>query len=76
MTDKEYDFLKDFALCWFPALMAFIGVVMVAWEIPCRDQVLATMAGLNTFMGAVVKYYKAKYDRENSEEEEEEEEDE
>jgi hypothetical protein len=32
------------------------------------------MAGLNTFMGAVVKYYKAKYDKENSEEEEEEDE--
>ena len=74
MTDKEDDFLKDFALCWFPALMAFIGVVMVAWEIPCRDQVLATMAGLNTFMGAVVKYYKAKYDREQKEAEEEEDE--
>jgi hypothetical protein len=70
MTDKEYDFLKDFALCWFPALMAFIGVVMVAWGIPCRDQALATMAGLNTFMGAVVKYYKAKYDKEQEEEDE------
>ena len=71
MTNKEYDFLKDFALCWFPALMALIGVIMVTWEIPCRDQVLATMAGLNTFMGAVVKYYKTKYDREQEEAEDE-----
>ena len=71
MTNKEYDFLKDFALCWFPAFMAFVGVVMVTWEIPYTDQVLATMAGLNTFMGAVVKYYKAKYDKEQEEKEDE-----
>jgi hypothetical protein len=42
--------------------MALTGVVMVTWEIPYSDQVLATMAGLNTFMGALVKYYKARYD--------------
>lgn len=71
MTNKEYDFLKDFALCWFPAFMAFVGVVMVAWEIPYTDQVLATMAGFNTFMGAVVKYYKARYDKEQEEKEDE-----
>ncbi len=69
ISNKEYDFLKDLALCWFPALMTFIGVVMVTWEIPYTDQVLATMAGLNTFMGAVVKYYKAKYDKEQEEDE-------
>jgi hypothetical protein len=62
MTNKQYDVLKDISLCWFPAIMALTGVVMVTWEIPYSDQVLATMAGLNTFMGALVKYYKARYD--------------
>jgi hypothetical protein len=68
MTNKKYDILKDVALCWFPALMTFVGVVMVAWEIPYSDQVLATMAGLNAFLGALVKYYKSKYDKEKEKE--------
>jgi hypothetical protein len=67
MTNGQYDLLKDIALCWFPALMAFMGVVMVAWNIPYSDQVLATLAGINTFLGALVKYYKAKYDAQKGE---------
>lgn len=70
MTNRDYDILKDIALCWFPGLMALVGVVMVAWEIPYSDQVLATLAGVNTFLGALVKYYKAKYDAEKEKENE------
>jgi hypothetical protein len=40
---------------------------MVAWNIPYSDQVLATLAGINTFLGALVKYYKAKYDAQKGE---------
>lgn len=28
LTDKQYDILKDIALCWMPLIVTFIGVVM------------------------------------------------
>lgn len=67
MTNRNYDILKDIALCWFPLFMAFVGVVMTAWHIPYSEPILATLAGFNTFLGGLVKYYKSRYDKENVE---------
>ena len=67
MSNKQYDTLKDIALCWFPLTMTLVGVIMAAWELPYSDQVLATLAGVNAFMGGLVKYYKARYDKEQKE---------
>lgn len=67
MTNKSYDILKDIALCWFPLFMTFVGVVMTAWNIPYTGPVTATLAGINAFLGGLVKYYKTKYDEEQEE---------
>lgn len=64
LTNKQYDILKDVALCWMPLVIAFIGGVLTTWNIPHADQILTTLVALNTLMGGVVKYYKAKYDKE------------
>ncbi len=64
LTDKQYDILKDIALCWMPLIVTFIGVVMTTWSVPHADQILTTLVALNTLMGGVVKYYKARYDKE------------
>jgi hypothetical protein len=66
MTNKQYDILKDISLCWFTLVTAFIGVFITAWNLPYGEPILTTLAGLNTFMGGVVKYYKAKYDKEKN----------
>lgn len=66
MTNKAYDILKDIALCWFPLIMTFVGVVMAAWQIPNAEPVMATLAGINAFLGGLVKYYKAKWDEEQN----------
>lgn len=64
LTNKQYDVLKDVALCWMPLIVTFIGVVLTTWGAPHADQILTTLVALNTLMGGVVKYYKTKYDKE------------
>lgn len=64
LTNKQYDILKDIALCWMPLIVTFIGVVMTTWNTPHADQIITTLVALNTLMGGVVKYYKTRYDKE------------
>jgi hypothetical protein len=64
LTNKQYDILKDIALCWMPLIVTFIGVVMTTWNVPHADQIITTLVALNTLMGGVVKYYKTRYDKE------------
>jgi hypothetical protein len=69
ISNKSYDILKDVSLCWFPLIVAFIGVFLSTWNIPYAEQILTTLVALNTLMGGVVKYYKARYDKEKEKEE-------
>lgn len=64
LTNKQYDILKDIALCWMPLIVTFIGVVMTTWSVSYADQILTTLVALNTLMGGIVKYYKDRYDKE------------
>ena len=65
MNDKTYDVLKDIALLWLPVTITFYGVISTAWGVPFGEPVLATLTGLNAALGAVVKYFKARYDKES-----------
>lgn len=69
MNDKTYDIIKDVSLLWMPAAITFYGVLTATWGWPYGEQILATLTGLNAALGAVVKYYKAKYDKEDEENE-------
>lgn len=65
MNNQIYDVLKDVSLLWMPILITFYGVISATWGIPYGEQILATLTGLNAALGAVVKYFKAKYDKES-----------
>ena len=65
MNNQIYDILKDISLLWMPITITFYGVISSAWGIPCGEPILATLAGLNAGLGAVVKYYSAKYNKES-----------
>lgn len=62
--NKTYDVLKDVSLLWMPILITFYGVISATWGIPYGEQILATLTGLNAALGAIVKYYKSRYDKE------------
>lgn len=65
MNNQTYDVLKDVSLLWMPILITFYGVISATWGIPYGEQILATLTGLNAALGAVVKYFKARYDKES-----------
>ena len=67
MSNKVYDTMTDVALVWMPSFITFYGVVSATWGLPYGEQILATLTGLNAAMGAIVKYYKTKYDKESEE---------
>lgn len=67
MRNKTYDILKDVALLWMPTTITLYGVISTAWHIPLGEPILATLTGLNAALGAVVKYYGAKYNKESDE---------
>lgn len=64
MNNKAYDVLKDVSLLWMPILITFYGVISATWGIPYGEQILSTLTGLNAALGAIVKYYKSRYDKE------------
>lgn len=67
MNNKTYDIIKDISLLWMPAVITLYGVISTAWGIPYGEAILATLTGVNTMLGAIVKYYKSKYDEESEE---------
>jgi hypothetical protein len=46
-----------------PIIITFYGVFSATWGIPYGEQILATLTGLNAALGAIVKYFKGKYDK-------------
>lgn len=63
MTNKAYDVLKDLSLLWVPAIITLLGVIWSAWGLPYGEPILATLTGVDTFLGAVVKYFRYRYDK-------------
>ena len=63
MSNKFYDVVKDISLLWMPMIITLYGVISATWGIPYGEQILATLTGLNAALGAVVKYFKNKYDK-------------
>lgn len=69
MTNKAYDVLKDLSLLWVPAIITLLGVIWSAWGLPYGEPILTTLTGIDAFLGAVVKYFKSRYDKNTTAEE-------
>lgn len=66
LSNKVYDVLKDISLCWMPIGITFIGVVLEALNVPQTGVIMTILVAANTALGGIVKYYKAKYDKEEN----------
>lgn len=53
MTNKAYDIIKAVALLMAPVLV-FISALCSIWNVPYCEQITATLAALDTLLGAVV----------------------
>lgn len=62
MSNKAYDIIKTIALVATPTI-TFIAAVVSIWNIPHGAEITATLAALDTFLGALVVVLKVNYDR-------------
>lgn len=62
MSNKTYDTLKLVALILTPVL-AFLASIANIWEIPHAEQIVATLTGIDTLVGAIVVALKTAYDK-------------
>lgn len=53
MSNKAYDIIKAIALIMAPVLV-FISALCSIWNVPYCEQITATLAALDTLLGAVV----------------------
>lgn len=55
--DKRlYDFLKNLALIWLPALATLYFSLSKIWHLPAADEVTGTIVGIDTFLGIVLGF--------------------
>lgn len=60
MSNKQYDTIKLLALLAAP-ILTLISAVVSIWGIPYGEQITATLAAIDAFIGAVVVIAKANY---------------
>lgn len=53
LSNRTYDILKTIALIAAP-LITFIGAVCIIWHVPFAEQITATLAALDTLLGALL----------------------
>lgn len=63
ISDKTYDFIKMVALIGAPVIV-FLSALCNIWSVPHAAELTATLAAIDTLIGAVVAALKASYDKE------------
>lgn len=66
LSNKTYDTLKFVALLIAP-IVTLVASVVDIWGIPHGTEIVATLAAVDVFIGAVVTIAKAAWDKENKE---------
>lgn len=61
MNNKTYDTLKNIALLAAP-IIVFVSALVSIWNIPYGAQITATLAAVDTALGAIVVVAKKIYD--------------
>lgn len=54
LSNKVYDVLKQIALIVLPALATFYGALAKTWGWPFVEEIVCTIAALDTFLGALL----------------------
>lgn len=62
MSNKTYDIIKMISLIGTPAITLIAAIISI-WNIPYGAQITATLAAVDTFMGALVVILNANYNK-------------
>lgn len=63
MSNKVYDILKWICMILLPAAIALYAALSATWGWPNSEQIVATMAAVETFLGALLKVSTASYNK-------------
>ena len=63
MTNETYDFLKYVAQIVLPAAGTLYGALAGIWGLPYGEQIVATIAAVDLFLGAVLKISTDNYNK-------------
>lgn len=63
MSNKVYDVLKYIAFVFYPAVVALVGTILTALNYANTEVVLIIMAGVETFLGAILGYSNVQYNK-------------
>lgn len=55
MSDITYDFLKEIAQIYLPALATLYFTLASIWGFPYAEQIVGTISAIDVFLGAVLK---------------------
>lgn len=66
MSDKTYDYLKTLSLLIAPIVVLVTALAQV-WGIPEGEKIVATIAAVDVFLGAIVKISADRYQKNKGE---------
>lgn len=64
MSNKTYDILKFIAQIALPALGTLYFALAGIWGLPYGEQIVGTIAAVDTFLGAILKLSSDRYNKE------------
>ena len=67
LTNKQYDFIRDFAFL-FPLLCVLVIAVLHIWNVPYATPIEMTLAAVEAFVGSFAKWARERYMMEHGEE--------
>ncbi len=65
MSNKVYDILKWVAQIGIPAIATLYFALAQIWGFPYAEQIVGTLAAIDTFLGAILGISTAKYNAKN-----------
>lgn len=65
LSNKTYDILKYIAFVFYPALVALVGSILKALNVPNTEVILVIMASFETFFGAILTKSNIEYKKNN-----------
>lgn len=63
MSDRTYDFLKEIAQIWLPAIATLYFTLASIWGFPYAEQIVGTISAIDVFLGAVLKISTIHYNK-------------
>lgn len=63
LNDKVYDIMKWVVIIVLPAVATFYALLANTWGFPYADQIVSTINGVTTLLGAVLCISTAEYNK-------------